>query len=427
MLSVVIGLMLILMFLAVPIGFTLAITGCIGLWMVDGFGTVMAIAGTVPYRTTADFVLTVLPMFILLAEFISRSRLAKDLFDLANRWIGHFRGGVGIATIMASAGFAAMAGTSSAAAAVFSRIAIPEMQRLGYQDDIAAGVVTVAGTLAIMIPPSLTLVVYGMLTETSVGKLLVAGVIPGIISAINLAIGVWVYAKVVPEAVPTAPRCKWADRFRGMGSLLPLIVLVLIIIGGLYTGVATPTEVGALGALSALVMCVLMRRLAYGEVAAALRHTVMIATMIFTIIIGAMIFGYFLTLTQAPQHLMTQIKQSGLPPWAVIGVLVVIYLILGCFIDQMAILLLTMPITFPLVVSLGYDPIWFGIVFTKLTEIGLVTPPMGLNGYIVSGTSGIPLARVFRGACILLMWDGFTLLLLLFIPSLSTFLPSLMK
>ena len=427
MIVIPIAIMLILMLVGVPIAFSLAISGSIGLWLVADFNTVIALLGSVPYRTCASYVLTVIPMFILLAEVISRSGLAKELFDLANKWIGHVPGGVGIATIMASAGFAAMAGTSSASAAVFSRIAIPEMQRLGYKDHIAAGVVTVAGTLAIMIPPSLTLVLYGVLTENSIGKLLIAGIIPGLLTAFNFALGIYLIAKFVPGAVKDVAPFSWKERFTGLINLLPLVVLVFIIMGGLYSGIATPTEVGSLGALSAFVICILMRRIKSKEIVESLKQTVIISTMIFSIIIGAMIFGYFTTMTQVPQNLLNAIKSAGISPWGVIAILVVVYLILGCFFDQLAILLITVPLTYPLITSLGFNPIWFGIVFTKLTEIGLVTPPLGLNAYVVSGTSKIPLTTVFRGASMLLVFDGITLLILLFFPILSTYLPSLMK
>ena len=427
MIFIAIAVMLALMLAGVPIAFSLMISGCLGLWLVADWNTVMAILGSVPYRSTASYVLTVIPMFILLAEVTSRSGIAKELFTVANKWIGHVPGGVGIATIMASAGFAAMAGTSSASAAVFSRIAIPEMQRLGYSDRIAAGVVTVAGTLAIMIPPSLTLVLYGILTETSIGKLLIAGIIPGLLTAVNFAVGMYLIAKFVPGEVKDVPPFSWKERTSGLTRLLPLFVLAFIILGGLYTGIATATEVGSLGALAAFVICIVTRRLKVSEAADSLKQTVIVSTMIFSIVIGAMIFGYFTTMTQVPQALIKAISAAGLSRWTVIAILVVVYLILGCFFDQLAVLLITVPLTFPLITSLGFDAIWFGIVFTKLTEIGLVTPPLGLNAFVVSGTSKIPIMTVYRGASMLLVFDVVTLAMLLFIPELSTFLPSLMK
>jgi tripartite ATP-independent transporter DctM subunit len=285
----------------------------------------------------------------------------------------------------------------------------------------------VAGTLAIMIPPSLTLVLYGLLTETSIGKLLIAGIIPGLLTAFNFAVGIYLIAKFVPGAVKDVAPFSWKERLTGLKGLLPLIALVIIIMGGLYSGIATPTEVASLGSLAAFVICFAMGRLKASQAAEALKQTAIISAMIFSIIIGAMIFGYFTTLTQVPQHLINAISAAGISRWGVIAILVVVYLILGCFFDQLAILLLTVPLTFPLITSLGFNAIWFGIVFTKLTEMGLVTPPLGLNAYVVSGTSKIPLTTVFRGALMLLVFDVITLILLLFIPSLSTFLPSLMK
>ena len=427
MIVTVVAILLFLMLMGVPIGFSLAISGAIGLWWVSDLNTVMGILGTVPYRSCADYILTVIPMFILLAEIASRSGIAKELFNLANKWIGHLPGGVGIATIMATAAFGAMAGTSSAAAAAFSRIAIPEMLRLGYKDYIAAGVVAASGTFAIMIPPSLTLVVYGMLTENSIGKLLVAGIIPGLLTAFSYAVGMFLIAKFVPGAVKDTQPFSWRERLTGLYNLFPLVILVFIIMGGLYSGIATPTEVGSLGAFAAIGISIFMRRIKSREVIDSLKQTVIIATMIFTIIIGAMIFGYFMTLTQLPQRLILAISSAGMSRWSVIAILVVVYLGLGCFFDQLAILLLTIPLTYPLIISLGFDAIWFGIVFTKLTEMGLVSPPLGLNCYVVSGTTKIPVTTVFRGASMFLVFDLIVILLLLFVPSLSTFLPSLMK
>jgi len=419
-------LLVVLLFFGMPVAFSLAISGCVGLWLVDGFGSIINILSTSPYRT-ASFILTTIPMFILMAEFTSSGGLARELFNLANRWLGHLPGGVAISTVLASAGFGAMSGSSTASAATMSRIAIPEMLRFGYRRDVAAGVVTVSGTLAIMIPPSIPLVVYGITTETSIGKLLIAGIIPGLMTAAVYCIGIIVWTRMIPGAMKPVSPFSWKDRIESLKSLWPFLVLVLVVIGGMYSGLATASEVAALGALGALLICLFMRRIDLKGVIAAIGRTVITTTMIFTIIIGAMIFGYFLTMTQTTQNLVNYVGGLGVPNWLIMGILVVVYLILGCFMDQLAILLLTLPLTFPLVTSLGYDGIWFGIVVTKLAEIGLVTPPLGMNAYVVAATAKIPLDEVFKGIGVMLLFEFVTLALILNFPKLSLFLPSLMR
>lgn len=420
-------LLFVLLALGVPVAFSLGICGCLGLFLTDGFSSLFSILSTTPYRTVASFSLTAVPMFVLMAEFASSGRLATQLFYAANRWVGHFPGGMGIGTVLASAGFGAMCGSSVAGAATMSRIAIPDMLKIGYDRKIASATVAVAGTLSAMIPPSVPMVIYGITTESSIGKLLIAGILPGIMTALVYSLGIAFWAKLSPGTMPAAAKSSWKERFLSLKGIWPFLVLVLLVIGGMYTGVATPSEVAALGALGALIICLVLRTIDLKGILEAVERTILTTTMIFAIIIGAMIFGYFLTTTQVAQNTIAFIANAGIPSWAVMSCLVVLYIILGCFLDQIAILLITLPLTFPLVTSLGYDGIWFGVIIIKLVEIGLITPPLGMNVYVTSGTANIPLDEVFRGVGMLLIFEGITLILLLAFPQIALFLPGLMR
>lgn len=421
-------LFLLLLVFGMPVAFSMAVSGAIGLWGLSGFNSLMGVLGTSPYRSTASFLMTTLPMFIFMAELISASNITKDLFKAAYQWLGHFPGGVAIATVGSSALLGAMSGSSTASAAAMASIAIPEMTKLGYKKTMSAGVVAMGGTLAILIPPSIPMVVYGITTESSIGKLLIAGVIPGIITALAYAIGIIIWTKIRPDVAPKVTAFSWRERFASLVGIWPTLVLVILVIGGMYSGLATSTEIAAIGALGALIIGVAMGRLKWPQFVTAVRATLRSSTMIFTIIIGAMIFGYFLTISGSTQNAINAIASLPVAPWVIMGIVIGIYLILGCFMDQIAILLLTLPLTFPLVVGkLGYDPIWFGVIVIVLAEIGLVTPPIGMNAFVVSSVSKVSLEDTFKGAGIMLLFEAVVLALLLAFPQLSLWLPSQMK
>jgi C4-dicarboxylate transporter, DctM subunit len=420
-------LMIVFMFLGMPVAFSLGVAGLIGLLLVGGFDSAFSILSTTPSRTAAHYTLTTLPMFILMAQFISASQIVDDIFHAAQRWLERLPGGLAIATIFAAAGMAAMSGSSTASAATLSQIAVPQMLKYGYARKVATGVVTVAGTLAIMIPPSIAFVLYGIITETSIGKLLIAGIIPGILTAAMYCIGILTWNKFSPGVMPPSTRLyTWRDRWSSLRPLWAFIILSVSVVGSMYIGLATPTEASAFGAFGALIIPLALKRMTTPAFKNSVTGAVRTTTMIFTIIIGAMVFGYFLTLTQTTQKLIGFLGSLAVPPTAIMGMVVILYLILGCIMDQVAIQLITLPLTFPLVTGLGYDPIWFGVISTKLAEIGLVTPPVGMNAFVVSATTKTPLEEVFQGTAVLLLVDGISLILLLAFPILSTYLPSRM-
>lgn len=420
-------LLLLFLFVGMPVGFALGVSGLLGLFLAGGIDAVFSTMTTVPFRTAANYTLTTVPMFILMAQFISESGIVSEVFAAARRWMERLPGGLAIASVFASAGVAAMSGSSTASAATMAAVTIPEMKKHGYSVPVAAGVVTVAGTLAIMIPPSIGLVLYGIITENSIGQLLIAGLIPGVLTALTYVIGILVWNKVRPGVMPpTTSRYSWKERLQSLRPLWAFMVLGLIVLGSIYSGLATPTEAAAVGAFGALVIPLARRTMTWAGFKKAIVSTIRITTMIFTIIIGAMIFGYFLTITQATQNLIGLIGELNAPGWLVLGIIMCLILVLGCMLDQVAILLITLPLIYPLVMSLGYDPIWFGVICIKLGEIGLVTPPVGMNAYVVSAAADVPLEDIFSGIGMMLVFEFVSMVLLLAFPMITLWLPSMM-
>ncbi len=419
-------LMLILLMIGLPVAFSMGITGIIGIWMIGGLDSVLGIVGTSPFRSAAHYTLTTVPLFILMAGFITNSNITRDVFQVAYKWFGHLPGGVAIATVFANAGFGAMCGSSTATAAAMSSVVVPEMQKLKYKDELIAGSVAVAGTLAVLIPPSVPMIIFGTATETSVGKLLIAGLVPGIISTIILAATIIIWVKINPSICPSIPAFSWQDRFASVKAVFPVLVLFAIVIGSIYSGFATPTESAAIGALGALLIGIGMRRLDKSGIVKAVVSTINTTGTIFVIIICATIFGYYLTISQIPQYIVQIISSLEVNRWVIMMLLVVLYLALGCIMDQIAILMLTLPMVFPVVQSLGFDPIWFGVIAIVLVEIGLVTPPVGLNVFIVSSVGKIELGTAFKGSMVLLIACVISLIIFMAFPEIILWLPNQM-
>lgn len=414
-----------LLAVGIPIAYSLALAGAIGTFWVLGFTAMATQISTTAYRAAADSTLASIPLFVLMAELMHQGGMARAVFDAAYKVTGRLPGGVAIATVLASAGFSAVSGSSSASTGTLAAISLPEFRRLGYGMSAATGIVAVAGTLAIMIPPSIPFIIYGVLTETSIGKLLLAGIIPGIMTALLYGLGIFIWARMDPKTLPPGEAWSWSQKWASIRAIGGFLVIVGLIFTALYGGIATATEVAAIGALSTLVWLVASRKIGWSGIIAASRSTIAITAMIMLIVMGALVFGYFLTITRAPQNLLAWVQQSGMSATMVMALIIVIYFVLGCLMDELAILLITLPITFPLVVSLGYDPIWFGVIIVKMVEIGLVAPPVGMNVFVVSATTGVPVGTVYRGTAYMLMFEMVTLALLLAFPALSTWLPSM--
>ena len=343
------------------------------------------------------------------------------------RWLSHIRGGLAIATVFACGIFGAMSGASTAAASVMSKIAMPEMRRHGYSEELAAGSIGVGATLDILIPPSIAMVIYGIATQTSIGKLLVAGVIPGVIVGVFLAAMIYGWVWLSPQHAPATFRTPPAERRASLVRVWPSLLLILLVLIMLYTGIATPTEIGALGALLAAVIGAAFGRLTMAEAIDALKQTIRTSAMIFMILIGATVFGYYMTLSRIPQEVVQIVIAMDLNRWVVVIGIVVAYFIISMFMDEIPLLLLTLQLTFPLITSLGFDPIWFGVLSMMMVAMGLVFPPVGLLAFVVSATAGVDLMKVYKGCSILMLAIVATTVLLMIFPEIALWLPRTMR
>ncbi len=428
--ALAVGLIFLLMALGTPVFAALALSGAFGIVMVENLTFLLARLKSFSFAHSANYALTVIPLFILMGAFAHHAQVGKRLFYVANKWVGHWPGGLAMASILTSAGFAATSGSSVATAATVGAVAIPEMKAKGYDRRLAAGAVAAGGVLGVLIPPSVLLIFYAALTEVSAGKMLIAGFVPGIITTIAFMLGVAVIGARVQDHSTRAPRATWRDRISTTTQAWQVLVLFTIVLGGIYLGLVTPTEAGAIGALAAFVMliCANSARGKLGQyLSESFRSTATTTVMILFTMIGAGIFSYFLTLVQVPQLIAGAITQSGVPPNVIVAVLLLLYIPLGMFLDAFSMMVITLPIVFPTVSGLGFDPIWFGILCVKMCEIGLITPPVGLNCFVIAGIDrDTPLPDVFRGALWFVAIELVTVALLFSFPQIVTWLPDTM-
>ena len=419
-----IGVLVGALILGLPVAFALLLSGVAGLLLIGGAPMVLGILETTPAASVSSYELITVPMFILMAELMIVSGVADEMFEVIGRWVQRLPGGLAIATALSGAAFGAVSGSSTAAAATLSASSVPTMIRRGYDPRFASGVVSISGTLAMLIPPSIALVLYGLLSGENIAELLVAGIIPGLIVTLVIVATVLVLVWRDPKLAPRAETIQPLEARHW--SALSFLVLFVAVTGVIYIGIATPTEASALGALGALVIAALKRKLTLrtlkGAVFKAARSTAMIAM----IIVGAQVFGYFLTLTQVPQQIVMLAGALDVPSWVILLIILLIDLVLGCFLDQIAILILTVPVVLPLVIQLGYDPIWFGVVVIVMAEIGLVTPPVGINVFVVSRYTGVPVEDVFIGVTPHVIAHLAAIALLVLFPALVLWLPSTM-
>jgi C4-dicarboxylate transporter DctM subunit len=424
MVAFIVILMLLLLAGGVPVGFALAIAGAAGLLSVGGVGLLSGILSTTPLSTVSSYELISIPMFILMAEFVILSGIADHLFHAAATWVGRVPGGLGIATALSGAGFGAISGSSTAAAATLSATSIPAMLKQGYEPRLACGVVAISGTLAMLIPPSIALILYGIIAEVSIGKLLIGGVIPGILVTITIALTVRYLVWRNPSHAPRGPRYSLREKIQSLRSVWPMLVLLGSVTGVIYTGIATPTEASAIGAFGALAIATVLGRMTLESFFAACGRALRSTCMIFMILLGAHIFGYYFTLTGTTQQLVGWVGGLQVPAWLVLAIILGIILLLGCIMDQIAILVLTVPVVLPVLVKLGYDPIWFGVLMIVVGEVGMVTPPVGLNAFVVARYARRPLSEVFVGVWPHVVAHLILIAILVLFPQLITWLPS---
>ena len=421
------SLIFILMVIGTPVFAALGLAGVAGIVMIENLDFVLNRLKSFSYHQSASYLLTVVPLFILMGAFAHHAGVGQRLFSVARKWVGHWPGGLAMASVLTSAGFAATSGSSVATAATVGSVAIPEMKKAGYDPRLSAGAVAAGGVLGVLIPPSVLLIFYAALTEVSAGKMLVAGVIPGILTTLVFMVGTWlVSVKLEHKQAPVA-RSSWSDRVLSLRDAWQVLVLFLVVLGGIYLGFVTPTEAGALGAFVAFLMLCLSRsaRPKLGRnLYESFRSSATTTVMIMMTIVGAGVFSYFLSLAQVPQAIASAVVEAPLHPMLIIGLLLLIYFPLGMFLDAFSMLVITLPIMFPTVMSLGFDPIWFGILAVKMCEIGLITPPVGLNVYVIAGIDrSTPLSQIFRGAWWFVIMEIVTTLILFFFPILVTWLP----
>jgi C4-dicarboxylate transporter, DctM subunit len=427
--AIVAVMMAVMLALGVHIGVVLGLGGFIGIALAISMDAALAQIAMVPFTATNNFNLAVIPLFILMGALANQAGLTTDLYRAAYMWLGRLRGGLAMATTMASAAFGAACGSTIVNAAVFTKMAMPEMTRFGYDKRLSAGCIAASGTLASLIPPSILMVVYAIITEQSVARLLIAGLVPGLMSAFIYIVGIYVLVRLRPGLAP-APDLNvgWAERFGALKGVWGIGLLFALVIGGIYTGYFLPTYAGAVGAFGAFLIVLMRRRMNGRMLVETFKDAGMTTSTIFLIVIGGILFSRFPHLHRAHHHHLGYMLSLGLPPYAYLLTFVVLYLILGMLLDPIAIMVMTLPVMFPIMVGVGYDPIWLGVIAIKLAEISMITPPVGLNVYVVRSASPVPLTLgdVFRGVTPFLLMDVVTLLLLIMFPAIVLFLPDLM-
>ena len=420
------GVLIVLVLAGVRVVYATATVGLLGVVAMIGWDAGATNIGMIPHAKGSLYALSVIPMFILIGFLAFHAGMTQALFDAARKWIGWVPGGLAVATVFATAGFAAVSGASTATAAVFSRVAIPEMLKYGYDPRLAAGVVAAGGTLASLIPPSAILVIYAIIVEESVGRLLVAGFIPGAVSALVYVAIIIFRAKLHPELGRPITGFTWGDRFRSVPGTLPIAFVIAVIFSAMYAGWATPTEAGAVGSFVVFVIA-LVNGMRWKTLRQALLETAKLTVMIFSLIWGVLIVVRFLGFAGLPEMFADYVIGLPYPPIVIMICILLFYVILGMFMDAIGMLLLTLPVVYPAVIGLGYDPIWFGIIVVKMCEVCLITPPIGLNCYVVAGVRpDIPLSAVFKGIVPFFIADILTLGLFLAFPGIITWLPDQM-
>lgn len=414
--------------LRVPLAFAMAIVGTTGMGLVRGWGPAFASTAQVVYETGFAYTLSVIPLFILMGNFVARAGLAHELFAAAYAFIGHVRGGLAHATIAACAGFGAICGSSIATAATMSKVAYPSMKKLGYSDSLATGTIAAGGTLGIMIPPSTIMVIYGIVTETHIGRLFAAGVIPGLLTAALLMLAIHYVTWRHPEQGPAGERSTWSQRAKALRGIWGVLVLVAVVLGGIYGGVFTTTEGAGIGAAGAFLFALFRRTLSWRGTLDILVESARTTAMLFALLIAAHIFANFINFTSMPGDLKDWITHQGFSPLMVVGAMMLIYVAMGTVMEELTMVLLTIPLFFPIVVALGFDPVWFGVLIVMVIQIGLISPPVGMNLFVINTLlPKVGLPTIFRGTWLFVVMQIVALVILLLVPQLSLWLPSFMK
>lgn len=418
--------LVIIFLLRMPVGFAMAFVGLIGFSCLVSTEAGLSILARDVFHIFSSYSLTVIPMFVLMGSLASASGMSKRLYDASYSLLGRLRGGLAIATVAGCAGFAAICGSTNATAAAMGKVALPEMKRYNYADSLATGSVAAAGSLGILIPPSTIFIIYGIMTEQSIGKLFLSGIFPGLILATLFIITIVLLCKHNPKLAPAGVATSWKDKLAGLAGVIETLILFSLVIVGLFLGWFSPTQAGAVGAAGALLIGVASRQLTWQGLLGAVKDALRITCMVMVIVTGATIFGHFMAVTKIPFILADWVVGLPLPTTAIMGVIVLIYLIGGCFMDALALITLTIPILYPVVLALGFDPIWFGVIIVLVTEMGVITPPVGVNVYVIKGIAkDVPLETIFKGILPFLVALIVAISILMAFPQIATFLPNL--
>lgn len=424
---VALGIVLILLLAGLPIAFSLGLVAFVGIAQVLSTNAAYSITVTQIFDLAQTHTFTTLPLFILMGNLISRAGISHDLYAASNAFLGHYRGGLAMATIAACGGFSAVSGSSMATASTMSRVAMPPMRKLGYSDALAAGSITAGGTLGILIPPSVILLIYGLLTSTNIGQLFIAGIVPGLLAILGYMIAIALVTRLDPLAGPAAARTAWPERLRLLGGVWPVLALFLLVLGGIYLGVFTPTEAAGIGAAGACLFVLARRRMNLGQFIDVLAESARTSAMMIALLFGATLFNNLLDVTGFARGLGEVLDATNLTPIMALLAMMAVYLVLGLFLESLSMMLLTIPIFFPIVQALGIDPVWFGILVVVAIEISLITPPVGLNVFILKiMVRDISLNTIFRGIVPFFLADLVRLAILLAFPALVLFLPRMM-
>ncbi len=421
-----IGVLIIFFIIEMPIAFSMALVGLVGFCSLTSINGGLSILARDIFDQFSTFTLTAITTFVLMGTYAFATGITTRVYDASYKWAGQLRGGLAMASVFACAGFAAICGSTVATAATVGKVALPEMKKHGYDDSLATGCVAAGGTLGILIPPSAMMIVYGVVTQQSIGRLFIAGIIPGIILTIFFAIVVYIICKRNPNAGPPGPRTSWATKLKSLTGLIEVLVLFGLVIGGLFAGWFTPTQGGGIGAAGAVIIGLARREITWKKFYAASKEGLLTACMILFIIAGAAIFGHFIAASTLPMAFAKLAGQLALPPVVTMIAIVIVYLIGGCFIDIMPLMLLTLPVFYPVVIGIGYDPIWFCVIIVLVSQAGVLTPPVGVNAFVVHGIApDVPLQKVFKGIYPFLVAIVAMIALIMVFPQIVTFLPSI--
>lgn len=415
-----------LLIASLPVAFVMAIVGAVGFAAIVSPHAALAVLANDFLDTFTSYGLTVIPLFVFMGQICFHTGISGKLFKTANAWFGHLPGGLAMATVGACAAFGAICGSGPATAATMAAVALPEMRKYKYSPSLAGGVVAAGGGLGMLIPPSVVFIVYGVMTEQSIGSLFISGIVPGLMIALLFCVVIAVQCKLDPTAGPASPKCSWRERFTALGDIIETLLLFALVIGGMFGGWFTPTEGAAVGAVGSIAVAAISRKLTWKMLSRSLEETIRTSCMVMIIVAGASVFGHFLAVTEMPSMLAHWLADLPLPAWTVILIIGLFYLVAGCFVDSLALVMLTVPIFYPVITGLGYSPIWFGVFVVVITQMGVITPPVGVNVFVVGGIGrSIPIQQIFKGALPFLLALFAAAILLIIFPGIATWLPSI--